>query len=70
LRFIEGLTKRTLPPTRDMVKNFASEIAKEPVSEAWVTRFINRHEARLVSHWITGIDHHRHEADSEINYKA
>jgi hypothetical protein len=40
------------------------------VSEAWVTRFINRHEARLVSHWITGIDHHRHEADSEINYKA
>ncbi|KAF1974659.1 hypothetical protein BU23DRAFT_461196 [Bimuria novae-zelandiae CBS 107.79] len=41
VRYIEGLTKRHTPPTREMIQNFASTIAKEPVSESWVTRFIN-----------------------------
>lgn len=41
VQYIEGLTARRLPPTREMIHNFASTIAKEPVSESWVTRFIN-----------------------------
>ncbi|EUC42867.1 hypothetical protein COCMIDRAFT_52998, partial [Bipolaris oryzae ATCC 44560] len=41
--YIEKLTKRALPPTRRMIQNFTSAIAKRKVSESWVTRFINRH---------------------------
>jgi hypothetical protein len=40
--YIEHLTSNGLPPTRPMIQNFASTIAKTRVSEAWVTRFIHR----------------------------
>ena len=43
VRYIERLTERRMPPTREMIRSFASAVAKEPVSESWVTRFINRH---------------------------
>ncbi|KAF1343459.1 hypothetical protein EJ07DRAFT_149164 [Lizonia empirigonia] len=33
--YIESLTARRLPPTRAMIQNFASEIARERVSERW-----------------------------------
>ncbi len=52
-----------------MVQNFASHIAKQDVSESWVTRFINRHSIKLISQWATGMDQDRHAADSEIKYK-
>jgi hypothetical protein len=52
-----------------MVQNFASAIAKNDVSEAWVTRFINRNSLDLISHWATGMDQTRHAADSGIKYK-
>jgi hypothetical protein len=32
--YIEDLTKRGLPPTREMIQNLASMIATEPVSNA------------------------------------
>jgi hypothetical protein len=70
IRYIEKLTKQGLPPTRDMVKNFRSSIAQKPVSEAWVTRFINRHEVDLISKWTTGIDRMRFLADSGVKYRA
>ena len=53
-----------------MIQNFASEIAKERVSEAWVTRFINRNHDHLVSKWATGMDATRHKADSREKYEA
>jgi len=68
VKYIEGLTKRHLPPTRKMIQNFASAIAKEPVSESWVTRFINRHSVHLISQWVTGMDSNRHKADSATKY--
>ena len=34
VQYIKGLTERHLPPTREMIRNFASTIAKEPVSES------------------------------------
>ncbi|KAF1940372.1 hypothetical protein EJ02DRAFT_406678, partial [Clathrospora elynae] len=43
VQYIEGLTRRGLPPTREMIQNFASQIAKEDIGKSWVTRFINRH---------------------------
>lgn len=32
-----------------MVANFASAVAQEPVSESWVTRFINKYSIHLIS---------------------
>jgi hypothetical protein len=52
-----------------MVQNFASVIAKEPVSESWVTRFVNRHPSELISKWAAGMDSNRHQADSGVKYK-
>ncbi|OAF98758.1 uncharacterized protein CC84DRAFT_1169909 [Paraphaeosphaeria sporulosa] len=58
-----------LPPTREMVQNFASAIAKEPVSESWVTRFLTRHGISITPRWSTGMDRDRHHADLEDKYQ-
>ncbi|KAF1923994.1 uncharacterized protein M421DRAFT_404224, partial [Didymella exigua CBS 183.55] len=47
--YIEELTARHIPPTREMIRNFASAVTQEPVSESWVTRFINKHSIHLIS---------------------
>jgi hypothetical protein len=67
--YINELTERGLPPTREMIQNFASEVAKERCSESWVTRFVNRHKDHLISRWIAGMDRVRHQADSAEKYK-
>ena len=46
--YIEVLTERHLPPTRQMVQNFAIEMAQEWVSDSWVTRFLDRHKDTLL----------------------
>ncbi|KAF2625781.1 hypothetical protein BU25DRAFT_345430, partial [Macroventuria anomochaeta] len=43
VKYIKGLTEQHLPPTRQMIQNFATEIAGDEVSESWVTCFLNRH---------------------------
>ena len=68
VKYIQGLTARHLSPTRETIRNFASVIAKELVSESWVTRFINRHSIHLISQWTTGMDANRHQADSGDKY--
>jgi hypothetical protein len=47
VRYIIGLTKRGLAPTREMTRRFASEILKEEVGEGWVTRFLHRNQDTL-----------------------
>ncbi|KAK1914301.1 hypothetical protein P3342_007547 [Pyrenophora teres f. teres] len=69
VRYIKGLTKRGLPPTREMIRNFSSEVAHQQLSESWVTRFINRHKIHLISKWTTAMDRTRHLADSESKYR-
>jgi hypothetical protein len=68
IRYIERLTKQGLPPTREMIQNFASKVAHQPLSESWVTRFINRHSIHLISKWTSSIDNIRHKADSKHKY--
>ena len=60
---------RGLPPTREMIANFASSIAQSTVSKSWVTRFLNRHHDHLTSQYSTGMDANRHDADSYTKYK-
>jgi hypothetical protein len=67
--YIEGLTNQGLPPTREMIINFSSQVAGRELSESWVTRFIKRHSIHLISRWSTGIDTLRFQADSEYKYK-
>ncbi|ENH98973.1 hypothetical protein COCC4DRAFT_182008, partial [Bipolaris maydis ATCC 48331] len=43
VRYITKLTKRGLPPTREMIQNFSSAVAHRQLSESWVSRFINRY---------------------------
>ena len=69
VRYIEELTGRHIPPTREMIANFASAVTQEPVSESWVTSFINRHGIHLISRYSTGMDSNRHNADSYVKYK-
>ncbi|KAF1980022.1 hypothetical protein BU23DRAFT_585877 [Bimuria novae-zelandiae CBS 107.79] len=69
VRYIKRLTERHIPPTREMIQNFASTIAKEPVSESWVTRFINQHSIHLISQWTVGMDSNRHKANLVDKYR-
>ena len=68
LRYIERLTRQGLPPTRPMIRRFASEIAKKELGVHWVDRYIKRHQVDLISRWTTGIDRARHQADSISKY--
>jgi hypothetical protein len=68
LRYIEHLTSQGLPPTRPMIRRFASDITKKELGKGWVDRFIQRYQVDLISRWATGIDRSRHQADSEIKY--
>jgi alkylated DNA nucleotide flippase Atl1 len=70
VKYIEGLTERKLPPTREMVQNYASDIAGHPVSESWVARFLHRHQDELTSQWSTSMDRKRHAADSSDKYNV
>jgi hypothetical protein len=56
LLYIEGLTARGLPPTQQMIRNFASDIAGRPAGNHWVERFIKRHKVDLLSRWASGMD--------------
>jgi hypothetical protein len=67
--YIEDLTNDGLPPTKAMVRDFASEIAQKRVGEGWVTRFVHRNQDHLISKWVTGLDRTRSKADSRLKYK-
>jgi hypothetical protein len=68
LRYIERLTKQGLPPTRAMIRNFASQIAQRELGVHWVDRFVQRHPEQLISKWTTAMDNSRHKADSASKY--
>jgi hypothetical protein len=68
--YIEELTERHLPPTRQMVRNFASALAHESVGETWVTDFLDRNSNTLLSKWTSAMDKVRHAADNSEKYKA
>ena len=68
VKYIIGLTKRGLPPTKEMIQGFASEVVKKEVGDGWVLRFVERHRDTLITKWTSGMDRNRHQADSEHKY--
>jgi hypothetical protein len=69
VQYKERCTEQGLPPTREMIKNFASAVAHWEVRHAWVSRFLHRHDEKLTTKWSAGIDHVRHQADSQRKYE-
>ena len=69
VKYIRGLTKRHLTPTRQMIINFTAPLCAWPPSESWVTRFLNRHQDELINAWTTPMESSRHKADSAEKYK-
>ena len=49
VQYITKLSKQGLPPTKEMVQNFSAAIARKPVLESWVRRFINANNIQLTS---------------------
>ena len=68
VKYIDRLCARALPPSRQMIRNFASEICGKEIGKEWVSRFLKRHTVDLVSKWSMGSDHNRSRADSAFKY--
>jgi hypothetical protein len=68
VQYIEGLTKRELLPTREMIQNFAACIAKKEVRIRWVSRFLHYQKDKLTTKWTARMERNRHQADSQKRY--
>jgi hypothetical protein len=51
-----------------MIRNFTEAVYLRRLSEAWVTRFLYRHQLDLTARWQKGLDRQRHQADSIPKY--
>jgi hypothetical protein len=70
VQYITGLHKDGLAPTREMIRNFGSEVAGTAVLMSWVERFLHRHQDLLLLRWGPSIDRVRHQADSVEKYNS
>ena len=68
VKHIDDLCVRFIPPTRQMIRNFAQETVGREVSKEWVNRFLKRHCIDLISKWSAGLDYERTRADSAFKY--
>lgn len=64
LRYIDELTNRRMPPTRQILRNLAEEILGGPVGDHWPDRFVRRHKDRICSVYLKPIDYSRASAES------
>jgi hypothetical protein len=69
IKYIKDLTEQGLPPTQDMIRDFASDICHNHIGNGWVTRFLHRNHGHLISQWTTRIDCTCHNADSTAKYE-
>ena len=66
---INRLTDRGMPPTTNMVKNFAEEIIEGPVGKNWTGDFVRRHKDQLKSLYLTNIDSKRMKSEYAPSFK-
>jgi hypothetical protein len=66
---INKLSNRGFPPTPQIVKNLAEEIAGVTLGPNWVARFRNRHQNELLSVYLRTIDHKRKLADNSSHFQ-
>ena len=70
VQYIIELHKTGLSPTRQMVRNFGSEVAGRELHISWVDRFLHRHHDHLMLRFGPKIDRVRHHADSLDKYDS
>ncbi len=61
--FINDFTEKRMPPTSQIVKNVAEEIAGSKVGKNWVGQFTQRHKDRLHAAYLASIDSNRVKAE-------
>ena len=69
IQHINKLSNRGLPPTPQIVKNLAEEIARVKLGKNWVSRFCKRHQDKLLSVYLRTIDHKRKLADNSAYFQ-
>jgi hypothetical protein len=69
IQYINKLSDRGLPPTPQIVKNLAQEIAGVALGKNWVSRFCERHQNELLSVYLRTIDHKRKLADNSAHFQ-
>ena len=66
---INRLTERGIPPTSQMVKNFAEEIIGRDVGKNWVSQFCRRHQSELKSLYLRNIENLRVKGEYGPTYR-
>ena len=56
ISWINDLTGKGLPPSYEMLRNFAKEISGEKPGKQWPYRFLKRHQDKLVCKFTLGMD--------------
>jgi hypothetical protein len=69
LEHISKLTARGLPPTPQMLRNIVIKAVGHDIGECWVRRFCHRHEDRIKSLYLRGIDQTRKVADNSEHFE-
>jgi DDE superfamily endonuclease/Tc5 transposase DNA-binding domain len=64
VKYIDTLTKRSLPPNHRNVRVFAKAICGSWPGENWVPRFIQRYQSEIASAYLVGFDMDRKKADN------
>ncbi|OCK96814.1 uncharacterized protein K441DRAFT_713598 [Cenococcum geophilum 1.58] len=64
LGYINLLTKRGLPPTPQMVRNFTFKISRITPGKNWVSRFIKRHKDKIKLSYLAPADIARKRANN------
>lgn len=67
VEYINKLSDQGLPPTPQIVKSLAEEIASVMLGKNWVARFCERHQDRVLSAYL---DHKRKLADNPSTFSA
>jgi transposase-like protein len=68
LRLVTEWTRRRMPPTPQIVRNLAEEIAGFRVGKNWTGEFVHRHKGKLTSVYLRNMDHQRIKAESVASF--
>ena len=64
MQYIDELTRKGLPPNHYNIRVFAQNICGKLPARNWATRFVNRHQEKITSQYLTGFDTSRKQADN------
>ncbi|EOA81717.1 uncharacterized protein SETTUDRAFT_98903 [Exserohilum turcica Et28A] len=68
VQHIEKLSKRSTPPSQEMIKKYVANIAKRQLSNSWFTRFLWRNREKIITRNTAGIDQNCKKANDFKDY--